>query len=207
MAVLCSVTSAVGLADVETTVETTVEHALWRAQDVPFTYRSNVTMYDCRTLQAKVSGVLVALGAHAATNVETFTCQVTHLPNSSSQFARLRITLVSPVPATREARTEVAASAARVALLERMGVHTAVGKEFPAKWQLVDLVASRAVRLEASDCELLRQLSEQVLPHLAVNVVARNRNCSRSPQRLGKPTLEVRALVPSGADGQRSGKG
>jgi hypothetical protein len=59
-------------------------------------------------------------------------------------------------------------------------------------------VRAGAAKFDSEDCELLRQLREQVLSKLAVRVLARDRSCSM--QRLRRPTLKVAVLVPASSE-------
>jgi len=169
--------------------------AFWRSQDVRFVYRGQATIYDCEALRQKIRQVLSEIGAHIGTRVEPVGCHVTRAADVPAQMASFQIRVVSPAPASTHIEQERAKLDSRRALLGRLGVATESAHEFPADWRSVDVVRSGAVRFDGSDCELLRQLREQVLSKLAVKVLAQDRRCSM--QRLRLPTLTVAVLVPS----------
>jgi hypothetical protein len=65
---------------------------------------------------------------------------------------------------------------------------------FPAVWAPISLSDGVDTWLVASDCELLKQLSNQVFPKLGIEVTHSRLVCSASVT--SKPLVEVRALVP-----------
>lgn len=175
--------------------------ALWVAQETRFVYRSQLTLYECASIREKVADILDALGARQAT-VHLQSCSIAPASiGTPSQLVSMQIQVVHAAPATAELRAALAKQQSRCELLERLGARTLAPEEFVAVWRDVDLVAERSLRLTSADCELLTQLREQVLPKLAVKVVASNRTCSQTPHRLRKPTFKVLALMqPPHAD-------
>lgn len=172
--------------------------AYWRTQDIKFVYRGQSSLYDCVSLRNKVARVLGEIGAQVGTRIEQLSCHISH-SEAPSQLATLRITIVSPAPATTELKQELASLASRRALLERVGAAAPSTEEFAADWQDVDVARTSAARLGSEDCDLLRQLREQVLSKLAVRVLTYDRTCST--QRLRPPKLKVAVLVPARAPG------
>ena len=175
--------------------------AFWRSQDVRFVYRGQETIYDCEVLQQKVRQVLGEVGAHVGTRIEPIGCHVTRAADVPAQLATLQIRIVSPALATEKIEQESARFESQRALLERLGVQIASEGEFAADWRDVDVVRAGSGIFDGSDCELLRQLREQVLSKLAVKVLAQDRRCS--VQRLRQPTLKVAVLMPASAEEPR----
>ena len=175
--------------------------AFWRSQDVRFVYRGQETISASPVLRQKVRQVLGEIGAHIGTRVEPAGCHITRAADMPAQMATLRIRIVSPALASAHQHQESAKLQSRRILLERLGVQMEPAHEFPADWRNVDVVRGTA-KFDSGDCELLRQLREQVLSKLAVKVLAQDRRCS--VQRLRQPTLKVAVLMP--ASGEASGQ-
>ncbi len=174
------------------------EPALWVSQEIHLVYRSQLTLYECASVRRKVMSILHALGAHASTDVRLQSCNISQPAGGPpSQLVSMQIHVLSAAPATAQLRAALAKRQSRRELLERLGARTSPPEEFTAVWRRVDLTADRELRLGSSDCELLEQLTQQVLPKLSVKVLARERFCSQSPHRLRKPTLKVLALKPA----------
>jgi hypothetical protein len=173
------------------------EQALWRTQEINFTYRGYTTIYDCRTLSTKVSQLLFAVGARQGTSIRAESCAVMQpFGGAPTQMASMRINVTSPTLATAEAESALARDSSRRVLLNRLGVQSAPEEAFPAFWGRLDLARIDRARFRASDCELLQQIADQVLPKMAITVENMN-SCSMSPHRLSKPTLKVLALLPA----------
>ena len=168
--------------------------AYWRTQDIKFVYRGHGSLYECTSLRNKVAQVLSEIGAKVGTRVDPLGCQIAQ-SEVPSQLATLRITIVSPAPATNELKQELARLDSRRELLDRVGATPPSTEEFPADWQDVDVARTSAARFGSEDCDLLRQLREQVLAKLAVKMLAFDRTCSS--QRMRLPTLKVAVLVPA----------
>jgi hypothetical protein len=173
------------------------EQALWRTQEINFTYHGYTTIYDCRTLSTKVSQLLFAAGARQGTSIRAESCAVMQpFGGAPTQMASMRINVTSPTLATAEAESDLARDSGRRALLNRLGVQSVPSAAFPAFWGSLDLARIDRANFRASDCELLQQIADQVLPKMAITVENMN-SCSMSPHRLSKPTLKVLALLPA----------
>jgi hypothetical protein len=114
-----------------------------------------------------------------------------------SQFARVRIKMRSPIPATPEALAELEKTKPYRELLGRVtGKDTLqdAAAQFPARRQQVSL-STRKIDLEPEECELIEQMITEVFPKLGVRVVKKNISCF--PPRVSKlkPRLEVEALL------------
>lgn len=68
-------------------------------------------------------------------------------------------------------------------------------ERFPAEWKTISMSRDRELNLDASDCELVKQLRRDVFPKLSIRVVYDNLRCSTAYQSLGQPQLSVAALV------------
>jgi hypothetical protein len=177
------------------TTATATEFAYWRPQSIDFEYRGHVTQYDCDVLTNKVVGVLRAVGAHALTRVAPMTCATTRAGEAAIQLATFRIDVVSPARLTPGAQSEIASLATKAELLRRVGVTAPSLDPFPFAWTVVDVVRDRRLRIGQEDCELVTQLSTQVLSKLAIEFVSRTRVCSGRRH----PVLKVRTMFPDPA--------
>lgn len=198
-------------------------HAIWLSQNVPFTYRGEKTAYTCEMFKEKVRAVLVAVGVHAslivelrcdsalpvpqqtgrrpspaliAGEVETVQSSPTHISGTSARIAT-RIALAAPAVANDKNIRVATTFDAQQQLVARM-----TNKElptpstipvFPASWMAIELHGKNNAWLGADDCELLRQLSQQVMPKLGVKVT---RKVICSGAKLARPSLNVEALIP-----------
>lgn len=203
--------------------EVRVVPAIWLSQNVPFNYRGERTSYTCEMFKEKVRAVLISVGVHAslivelgcdsalpvprqtgrrptpgliAGEVESTPIGPTHISGTSSRITT-RIALAAPAVANDENVRAATTFDAQQHLLARMKNEPlptpATIPVFPAVRTSIQLSGKNNFWLEADDCELLRQLSQQVLPALDIKVT---RKVLCSGAKLSKPTLNVEALVP-----------
>jgi hypothetical protein len=173
------------------------EQALWKTQEIQFTYRGYSTTYDCQALRAKVSQLLAAAGARHDTSVQSDACEVVHaVGGAPAQLVLMRLKVTSPAIATSQAEAEVAGAESRRELLKRLGKTSVPTTQFPALWVEGDLARAANAKLRASDCELLEQFADQVLPKMAIKE-QRMSSCSSSSHRLKKPSLRIITLLPA----------
>ena len=175
-----------------------IPHAVWRVQEIPFVYHGHKTRYSCAVLQMKVKQVLGAVAVHES-SISPTACSMI---GESSQVASMQIRVVSAALLTSETRAEVAARSSQQVLFDRLGVRRELGDEFPAQWQELDL--GRQLKFESGDCEFLRQISDQVLSRLAVQITAIEGPCPVTPSRFKQPRLKVNVLTPLGIDNLRT---
>jgi hypothetical protein len=164
--------------------------AIWKSQEITFYFQSYTTFYSCSSLERKVERVMEALGAKARVRVRSADC-----PGSVARMPRVIMEVTSPVEATPEALAEREKGKSTRELSARVqGKDPQEGMEqFPAKWQRVSL--AKQLNLEPGDCELVEEIRRKVLPKLAVKVTGANLQCSPHQLTLGRPKLEVDALV------------
>src|SRR5690349_22259930 len=167
--------------------------AIWRVQTLPFEYRAAAGhFYSCETFQNKLRGILTAIGAYP-----TLIIQPECLSRAMIDRASAQITLASPVPATEENVRKATTFDSRRELLARVqgtALPTAADlQRFKAVWQPVALGERGDLRLTKNDCELLRQLKEQVFPNMDVEVTSSKLQCS--PVGSTRPVLTVLALI------------
>jgi hypothetical protein len=187
-ACLASAAWAQSEADADSTVD-----AIWHAQVIDLSYTSSSYYYACDALRAKIGAVLRAVGAHKSVKV-VMGCKDRSLVKTA--FARILVT--TPVEATEERVAVATTFTERDQLAARVRgevLPTAADLErFPAEWQELSLSTRPPLRLEANDCDLLRDMSEQVFPKLGVRLEDRVR-CIDTATHM-KPEVRVKALVP-----------
>jgi hypothetical protein len=162
-------------------------------QSLVFHHNSSVA-YSCAALREKIVAMLDTVGAHAGTIVAM------ECGGGLLRSARAQITLASPIVATSEDARVPAGLIARAALVARIRgapppSATAI-ERFPATWRKVSF--PRDLSSRTGDCELVRAMVKQVLPHLSTQV-------QRAPLCIGGVTrsmpIEVVALVRDPAAG------
>lgn len=169
--------------------------AIWRVERVELTYASAHVHYTCGALERKIRAVLQALGAHERMSVQ-LDCAAGGGGNVV-RSAHAQVTLAIPVLATEEnvrVATTFDSRARLIARVQKRQLPTSDDIElFPAAWQTVALFRKRSLGLDAGDCDLLRNMREQIFPKLPVRVVRAVACASGTRVR---PTLEVGALIP-----------
>jgi hypothetical protein len=165
--------------------------AIWRVQEFDFHYRAaQGHFHSCEALHDKISGIMESIGAGSV--IVQIAC------NRDTLVDRVdaRVATAMPVPATSASIAEATTFDTEqqlVARLRQTQLPTpATIERFPAEWREVALTSINGVRLGPEDCDLLQDLHEQILPHLAsVRVVRKKFSCA-IPAR---PVLVVETLM------------
>lgn len=199
-------------------------HAIWLAQNVWFKFRSDQTAYTCPMFKEKVRDILLEVGVHESMivhlkcdsvaptqqpmnrgrnrlrwtgEVEATPAAPTYLSGTSSHITA-RLAFAAPVVANEESirhATTFDAEQQLVASMHKEELPTpSTIPVFSAVWTPIQLKSKGDFRLEANDCDLLRQLSQQVFPAIGVKVT-RKVNCSVA--KISKPSLGVEVLMPT----------
>jgi hypothetical protein len=166
--------------------------AVWREQRLDFAYRGGATTYTCRDLAERVATVLRAVAVQSGVTAG-------HLCTDFAYRQRLTVALRAPEAATREYVQEALATDATRRLLAHVrgeSIPTEADLErFPAVWRRVSLAKQSHLRLGPGDCELLRDIADQLFSRLSVRFRRSNLNCA-SPSSHIALRLEVEALLP-----------
>jgi hypothetical protein len=169
--------------------------AVWRIQEFDFYFRAAKGRYhSCSSLQNKISGIMETIGAGSV--IVNIDCSRDSLVDNTVA----RIATAMPVQATVEnitAATTFDTEQQLVARLRRTQLPTAATVErFPAEWRRVAIRKVNGSRLGPEDCDLLHDLHDQILPHLAsVRVVRKSFACGGSNLQFARPVLVVEALM------------
>jgi hypothetical protein len=203
---------------------TEITNAIWKDQEITFTYRSRDNIYSCGALSSRVESLMRAVGAEQESlEVQVSSCDdfffgsieeppLLNQPRSpadqlrarnfrrsrDAQFSQVRIRLRSPIPATPEALAELEKTRPYRELLGRVTGSSATVQEaasqFPARRQPVSL-STRALDLEPEECELLEQMIAEVFPKVGVTVTKKSMSCFPPRVSALRPRIEVEALI------------
>lgn len=171
--------------------------AIWKSQEIVFYLNTVSTFYSCDALQNKLKRLLRHLGVTGEVRVSDPYC-----PPGVSRMPRVRLRVVSPVPATPEALAERDEDKSTRELAARVNGKKAAEQlqasleQFPAQWKPVSLSRGKH-DVGGGDCELIDELSRKVLPKLSVRIVNANIRCTPYQTSLLQPRLEVEALIAS----------
>jgi hypothetical protein len=165
--------------------------AVWHVQTLDLNFSSFNVAYACSSLQSKIAGILRAVVAPEATKIG-IRCSNFGMGTS----ATAKIMVASPIEATPQNVRALTTYDTRTQLVARVRSLELPSEEdiqrFSASWRSVSLARGKGLNLNAGDCDLVRSIRDQVLPHLAVKIERSSGMCgSRAP------VLDVLALLPS----------
>jgi hypothetical protein len=170
--------------------------AIWKVQSLEFAYQGGSTSYSCNTLQRRLQAILLSVGARDTLSIVMQRC-------IDQSDAHVRITLASPVEATdanlaaaiqHDSKDELVAKVRNESLPT-----TETIERFPAMWKTISMARDKELKLDSSDCELVKQLRREVFPLMSIRIVHDNLRCSIAFPNLGQPQLSVAALVAAPA--------
>ena len=167
--------------------------AIWKSQEITFYFQSFNTFYSCSALEDKVARILRPMAAEVEVRVRSADCglRVADIPY-------VIIDITSAVEATPQALAEQDKTRPTRELAARVRGERAQGTDangqFAAQWKRISL-NDKSRRVEGGDCELLEQIKRKVLPQLNVRVVDDRIRCNPNSVQIGRPELEVEALV------------
>ena len=168
--------------------------SIWRVQSLPFEYSSSNVYYNCGSLRQKVRAILLAVGAHESVVVQT-NCQ-----DGPTNRISGRIALATPVPATEDNLREATTFNTQdelVARLRSASLPTANDLvRFPAAWQTTSLSSIRDMTLTPADCELIKGITEQIFPRIAVRVIQSRKLMCGNYSSTFRPQMKFEALLP-----------
>lgn len=139
----------------------------WTTKELNFVYQTGfTTKYSCDGLKDKMGDLLAELGARDI-QLRNYGCP------ASGRFPGVHIKMSVLQPAQE----------------------WAVGRTVPAHWKAVDLVHPDPV-WGATECELMEQIKQKVLPLFATRNVRYNARCEKNNLVLGGTQLKADVLVP-----------
>jgi hypothetical protein len=150
--------------------------AVWTAKELTFVFMGFTAHYSCDGLLDKIRHVLGELGARSDFKVAYYGC--------SSPFGR-----PDPFPGVR----------IKMQVLQPAGANEPSAELVGAHWRRVDLHLDKDPVWEASDCELLEQIKQKILPLFATRNVDFASNCVPHQAYLGT-RLAADLLFPDPKD-------
>ena len=141
---------------------TNAQPAVWTPKEIHFVFMGFTAHYSCDGLRDKIQHVLSQLGARDGFKVDYAGC--------SSSFGK-----PDPFPGVR----------VKMHALQPAGANEKSSEVVGAHWRRVDLRLDRDPVWEASDCELLEQIKEKILPLFATRNVDFASNCVPHQAYLG----------------------
>ncbi len=138
------------------------QSAVWTPKELTFVFMGFTAHYSCDGLRDKIRHVLGELGARSDLKVDYYGC--------SSPFGT-----PDPFPGVR----------IRMHVLQMAGANDKSTEVVGAHWRRVDLHLDKDPVWEASDCELLEQIRQKILPLFATRAVDFGSNCVPHQAYLG----------------------
>ncbi len=197
--------------------------AVWRQQQIEFSYSGAGGVYTCNALVFKLRAILKDLGARDDAVVQVQGCMDEFRSSSPTTSGRtltanpkgfeigqtadphvtlLVTTLAEATPAVLR-QIEAARGQEELKLRIRAEGETVTDDNLPlsAKRKQVRFTANTRY-LDPSDCNLVEQVRANIFPQLDVRVVRAASTCNRRDfsLRLGQPNVAVEILVPVTAD-------
>lgn len=146
--------------------------AAWTPKVLEFTYQAGVTTkYSCDGLRDRMRKLLIDLGARDDIQVQSLGCMNLSGPDVFPSV-RVKMTVLEPA---RE---------------------WAIGRTVPAQWKHVDLLADRNAVDASTDCELIQQIKQKVLPLFATRNVDYSARCEMNHLVVGGTRLTAEVLLP-----------
>jgi hypothetical protein len=140
---------------------TDAQSAVWTTKELTFVFMGFTAHYSCDGLRDKIQHVLGELGARSGFKVDFYGCSSPYGTPDPFPGVRIRMQVLQPAASDKSA--------------EAVGAH----------WQRVDLHLDKDPVWEASDCELLEQIKQKILPLFATRQVDFASNCVPHQASLG----------------------
>jgi hypothetical protein len=136
--------------------------AVWTPKEVTFVFMGFTTHYSCDGLRDKIRHVLAELGARSDFKVDYYGCSSPYGTPDPFPGVRIRMQVLQPAAPDDKSAEPVS-----------------------AHWQRTSLRLDKDPVWEASDCELLEQIRQKILPLFAARNVDFASNCVPHQAYLG----------------------
>lgn len=157
--------------------------AIWRTYDMIVSLQKLPRTYTCDQLWYEFRGILLRLGAPAAgINILPYDCSPT--PSGDLKSPQVEVRFQLP-------------------FVLKPGI---TGAPIQAVERAVRLAPGQPKTLEASDCQLLEQVSQTMLASMPVQVESAHFDCAAGPRRAGRFGVTVRLPVLAVAGPAAAGK-
>ena len=151
---------------------TDAQAAVWTPKELTFVFMGFTARYSCEGLRDKIRHTLAELGARSDFKVDYYGCSSPFGTPDPFPGVRIRMHVLQPVAANDNSA-------------EAVGAH----------WQRTSLHLDKDPVWEASDCELLEQIRQKILPLFATRNVDFASNCVPHQAYLGT-RLSADVLLP-----------
>jgi len=141
---------------------TDAQAAVWTPKELTFVFMGFTTHYSCDGLRDKIRHVLSELGARSDFKVDYHGCSSPYGRPDPFPGVRIKMQVLQPAAADDKSAEPVA-----------------------AHWQRTNLRLDRDPVWEATDCELLEQIRQKILPLFATRNVDFGSNCVPHQAYLG----------------------
>lgn len=159
-----------------TEAATGAQTAVWTAKELSFVFMGFTAHYSCDGLRDKIRHVLGELGARSDFKVDYSGCSSPYGTPDPFPGVRIKMQVLQPAAVTDKSAEVIA-----------------------ARWQRRNLHLDKDPVWEASDCELLEQIKQKILPLFATRNVDFTSNCIPHQASLGTH-LSADLLVPDAKD-------
>lgn len=199
LAVLALVTASAAQAVEVKGADAAPVNAVWVDHDVSFTYTGFTSHYSCDGIEDKIRYVFKQLGARPDYKVNATGCVRSSGPEL---MPRVRIRVALPTPATPEVLAQLEKNRSTQELAARAGgKHAATADaataQFPATYRVVKIEGTPISDVQDGDCELMEQLTKQVLEPMGVEQApGSSLNCIPHQVSLNGVNLRLRVLNP-----------
>jgi len=163
--------------------------AIWRTQEFTLHVRATESYYTCSGLQTKIVTIMESFGARDV--AVDMTC------SGLTRNALATVAARTPIAADDETLRAASTFDSRAELVAKVRGESLPTPDtiprFAAEWRTVSLGRNR--RLDSQDCDLLREITNQILPRLSVRIVKKQSGCSHMSRVGPNLTLVVEALT------------
>ena len=160
----------------ESTEATGAQAAVWTPKELSFVFMGFTAHYSCDGLRDKIRHVLGELGARSDFKVDYYGCSSAYGTPDPFPGVRIKMQVLQPAAANDKSAEVVG-----------------------ARWRRTNLRLDKDPVWEASDCELLEQIRQKILPLFATRNVDFASNCVPHQANLGTH-LSADLLVPDAKD-------
>jgi hypothetical protein len=199
--------------------DATAIRAVWKDQEIEFTYTGG-SIYTCSAIEQKIRSILLELESLTKPEVRVQGCvegfrsktvrigarqESGTLVVDEVSYPHITIAVTTLFEATPAVMRDLAERRGEQDLKARLrpagDVETDYSVPLPAERKLVRL-NGRTKYLDPGDCDLIEQVRTQVLPKLDVRAVTNSNTCNRRnfSLRLGQHNVTFETLVPKTAE-------
>ena len=156
-------------------------HGSWQRRDVSLEFNGFMQAYACDELKEKLEILLKASGARNDIGIKT-SCRDQDRPSEGARAQMSFFTMALPADVPANAAT------------------TPEAGNVASRWKLTRLRYGSPSDLKVSDCELLAQFRDQILPLFTIRNLVDRTHCRLGNSGPGDLDLQFEVLVPAAPD-------